>query len=52
MVGDDNVTSFTVEADIGTVAGCVFGGLNDEHKIDGDALVTLGSAAGIVLAAG
>ena len=51
VVGDDDVTCFAIETDIGSVAGCVLGSLDDESKIDGDTLVTLGCAAGIVLTA-
>ena len=49
MVGGDDVTGLAIETDIGSVAGCVLGSLDDESKIDGDTLVTLGCVAGIVL---
>ena len=51
MVGDDYVTGLAVETDIGSVARGVLGSLDDEPKIDGDTLVTLGCAAGIILTA-
>ena len=49
MVGDDDVTGLAIETDVGTIAGGVLGCLNDETKIYGDTLVTLGGAVGIVL---
>ena len=51
MVRDNDVTGLTIETNIGAIAGGVLECLDDETKIDGDALVTLGGAAGIVLTA-
>ena len=49
VIRDNDVTRLAIETTVGAVARSVLGGPDDEPKIDGDTLVALGSAMGIIL---